>query len=240
MTTTTTITPTLAVERAALDRVTVDFYRDIHKGIRGELFGVTQAAGAADPGDREIVSAVADRITALVRLLVSHAEHEDAFIAPLVEQHAPRLADRIAREHEAIEGQMARLEILADRARDAARVERRAHAHRLYLALASFTADYLQHQAVEELEVGPALGAAIGADELAAVHHALVASIPPDEMAAALRVMIPAMNVDDRAELLGGMKAGAPAEVFAGVRALARSVLPPADFGALDARLAAA
>ncbi len=49
--------------------------------------------------------------------------------------------------------------------------------------------------------------------------------------------MIPAMNIDDRTELLGGMRAGAPAEVFEGVWGLTGSVLPAADFAALGARL---
>ena len=49
--------------------------------------------------------------------------------------------------------------------------------------------------------------------------------------------MIPAMNVDDRAELLGGMQAGAPPEVFAGVWSLVGSVLEPADHAALARRL---
>ena len=49
--------------------------------------------------------------------------------------------------------------------------------------------------------------------------------------------MLPAMNIDDRAELLGGMRAGAPAEVFDGVWGLAGSVLDPTDLAALATRL---
>ncbi len=56
-------------------------------------------------------------------------------------------------------------------------------------------------------------------------------------MARSLAVMLPAMNVDDRTELLGGMKAGAPAEVFQEVWGLASSVLDPADVEALAVRL---
>ena len=56
-------------------------------------------------------------------------------------------------------------------------------------------------------------------------------------MARSLAVMLPAMNLDDRAELLGGMRAGAPAEVFQGVWSLAGSVLAPADRAALATRL---
>ena len=56
-------------------------------------------------------------------------------------------------------------------------------------------------------------------------------------MAQSLAFMLPAMNVDDRTELLGGMQAGAPPEVFAGVWSLVGSVLDPADTKALAARL---
>lgn len=83
----------------------------------------------------------------------------------------------------------------------------------------------------------PALEAAVGVEAVVAMHQAILASIPPDEMARSLALMIPAMNIDDRAGLLGGMRAEAPAEVFEGVWGLAGSVLDPADLRALAARL---
>ncbi|HVM63664.1 MAG TPA: hypothetical protein VMU14_02300 [Acidimicrobiales bacterium] len=45
------------------------------------------------------------------------------------------------------------------------------------------------------------------------------------------------MNIDDRAELLGGIKLRAPAEVFGAIWGLTRSVLTPADVRAVAARL---
>jgi hypothetical protein len=65
----------------------------------------------------------------------------------------------------------------------------------------------------------------------------LVASLTPEEMTIGFSFMLPAMNLEDRTELLGGMKAGAPPEVFAGVWRLVQSVLEPADYTALAARL---
>jgi hypothetical protein len=56
-------------------------------------------------------------------------------------------------------------------------------------------------------------------------------------MARSLAVMLPAMNVDDRCELLGPMRAAAPAEVFESVWSLTGSVLTPADLGAVATRL---
>ena len=80
----------------------------------------------------------------------------------------------------------------------------------------------------------PALERAIGVDAVVGIHLAMVGSIPPQTMAESLAFMLPAMNVVDRTELLGGMRMSAPPEAFAGVIDLARSVLAPADFQALD------
>ena len=69
------------------------------------------------------------------------------------------------------------------------------------------------------------------------IHQAILGAIPPQEMAQSLALMLPAMNVDGRTELLGGMREGAPAEVFEGVWSLAGSVLDPTDLAAVARRL---
>ena len=126
---------------------------------------------------------------------------------------------------------------LADEAVDTAGVTQRFQTHHLYVELASFTGTYLEHQDTEERLVMPALEAAIGVDTVAEINGRIIGSIPPDEMAAGLAVMLPAMNIEDRVEMLGGMQAGAPAEVFAGVWGLAGTVLTAPDYSALAARL---
>jgi hypothetical protein len=50
-------------------------------------------------------------------------------------------------------------------------------------------------------------------------------------------LMLPAMNIEDQVELLGGMQAGAPPEVFGGMLGLAHSVLDPTRYAALARRL---
>jgi hypothetical protein len=217
--------------------VTLDLYRDIHKGIRNELFAVTSEAGSVDPADRSGRTGVAEHVRTVVELLVSHAEHEDAAIQPTMELQLPTLAEKVAVDHATIDGRLVELQALADTAAEATRAEQRGWTHRLYLELASFTAAYLEHQDVEERVVMPALESAIGFESVLAIHQAIISNIPPDEMARSLGVMLPAMNLDDRAELLGGMQAEAPPEVFAGVWGLAGSVLAGPDHAALAARL---
>lgn len=217
--------------------VAVDLYRDIHKGIRTLLFAATERAGRTDPSDPAQRAALAADVTRLAFVLDSHAEHEDAAILPALEIHLPDLAAAIVGTHATLEPRVAALAAAATAFSSVHAGDARRAGHELYLALASFTGDYLAHQDDEERVVMPALEAAVGVEAVLAIHEAIVSSIPPDEMAMSLGFMLPAMNVDDRTELLGGIKAGAPAEVFGGVMALAGSVLPADDVAALAARL---
>jgi hypothetical protein len=217
--------------------VTEDLYRDIHKGIRVELFAVVAEAGRLDPGERASRVDLAGHIGSVVELLVGHAGHEDRHVQPAIEIHLPDVADQIASDHVALECRMELLQEMAAVAVDAPTADQPARSHQLYLELASFTSAYLEHQDIEERVVMPALEAAIGAESTAGIHQAIIGGIPPDEMAMSLAIMLPAMNVDGRAALLAGVRAGAPAPVFEGVWGLAGSVLAPADHRAVAVRL---
>lgn len=232
-----TITEESTTTGAGFELVAFDLYRDIHKGIRSELFAVTTSAGQTDPGDDAAVCALATHVRDVHALLESHAEHEDVVIQPLVEVHLPRIAEQVAVDHLTFERRTESLVALAADTAGAAAGDRRRMAHLLYVDLASFAGAYLAHQDLEERVLMPALQAAVGFEAVLGMHQQIVGSIPPDEMARSLAFMLPAMNVDDRADMLGGMRASAPAEVFDGVWGLAGSVLEPADLTALARRL---
>ena len=102
-----------------------------------------------------------------------------------------------------------------------------------YLALAAFTAEYLEHLAFEEQQVMPALNAAMSDDELAEVTGVIRGSVPPDDMCVFIRYMAPAMNHSERVDMLGGMHAGAPPEIFELFRAAAEGCLAPEDYRAV-------
>lgn len=232
-----TITEQTTTAGAGFELVAIDLYRDIHKGIRSELFAVTSAAGQTDPADATAMAALAAHVADVHALLESHAEHEDVVIQPALELHQPLLAEHVAADHVAFERRTASLVALAGDAGAAPPGDRRRLAHLLYLDLAAFTGAYLAHQDLEERVIMPALQAAVGLDAVLDMHQQIVGSIPPDEMARSLALMLPAMNLDDRADMLAGMRAGAPPEVFDGVWGLAQSVLQPADARALERRL---
>ncbi|MCB0962159.1 MAG: hemerythrin domain-containing protein [Acidimicrobiales bacterium] len=215
----------------------VDLYRDIHKGIRAELFAITMAAGDADPLDRAARAALAAHVTQVAGVLESHAHHEDAHVDEPLRAVAPELAERVDADHHRLEADFAAAAALAGELVGASGTDRRGGLQLLHLQLSAFTADYLRHQLTEERVVMPRLAEALGPEDLGAINGAIISSIPPDEMAMSLSFMLPAMNADDRAELLGAMRAGAPAEVFEGVMGLARTVLDPAELRATRDRL---
>jgi len=221
----------------SLRQVAFDLYRDIHKGIRAELFSVTAQAGHVDPADRCGRAALAERVRDVRDVLILHAEHEDTEITPVMQTVLAHLATRVEAEHTALEARLDQLQAMADDAADAVTDEHRFATHRLYLELASFTSAYLAHQDVEERIVMPALEAAVGVDAVIRIHTAIISSIPPAQMATSLAFMLPAMNLEDRFDLLSGIRHGAPPEAFAGVWGLAQSVLAPSDTSALADRL---
>ena len=217
--------------------VSHDLYRDIHKGIRAELFALTGSAGRLDPHDCAGRADFAQHVGSVVDWLVVHAEHEDTHLQPALERIAPDIAPRVTGDHAVLEARMADIRALANASVDAPGVELPGRVHALYLDLASFTSDYLAHQDLEEREIMPVLDRALAFEELLAIHQAIVGSIPPPELAKGLAIMLPAMNIDDRTELLGGMRMSAPAPVFQAVWSLAGSVLEPTDVRDLATRL---
>ena len=221
----------------AIEAVTCDLYRDIHKGIRSNLFELTGFLGRLDPSDRAERAQAADNLRWTVGFLVDHAEHEDVPSSPHSRRTCRPWPTPWPPTTNGSRPGWRTWRRWPPRSSTPRRARSGHAVHRLYLDVAEFTSTYLAHQDFEERVVMPSLEVAIGVEAVVKINEAIIGSIPPQEMAEALGVMVPAMNVDDRAEMLGGIRAGAPAEVFAGIWGLAGSVLSPKDHDALASRL---
>jgi len=218
----------------------IDLYRNVHKGLRLELLQFLVDLGRADLGSAEGTQRLDERFSSLVFLLERHAHHEDAFVAPVIRSAAPELARALTEEHREYDRRLLDLQRGLKRLGGAAGTRRLELGHQLYLGLEAFVSAYLAHLNREEVQASPVLWNAFSDEELAGIQDALVASIPPDEKSEFMKLMLSAMNIDERTEMLVGVRAGAPPEVFAALRELAEVTLDAGDFGALVQRLAAA
>lgn len=214
-----------------------NFYRDIHKAIRRMMMNLLVAGGRTDFMDVKAARAYADEVREAFAGLTDHAEHENAFVGPLVVEHAPHLAQLVGPAHDDQEGAIrALVQQLGAIAPGTAGSAARGHA--FVVRLSSFFGELLTHMAEEEELIMPALWRAMTDEELMNVHHRLLATIPPEKMVVVLSVMLPALNDPERVELVTGIRTSAPEPVFAMVMGVARAVLADGDLAVLEAAIA--
>jgi hypothetical protein len=217
-----------------------DLYAGIHKALRLFMSDTLVRVGSTDPADDGAVAGTLGQVEALLAGCQAHLAKENGYVHPLLEAAAPGSAARVAAEHAEHEEAIASLRDLAAWVRHAAQAQRAAALHRLYGALAGFVAHNLEHMQLEETEHNAVLWAHYSDIELRAAHDRLVASIPPQEMMALIGWFMPALSAPERAGMLAGIRAGAPAPVFDAVLDVARSRLPAAEMRKLAATLGVA
>lgn len=213
----------------------IDLYREVHKGLRLALFELAEEAGAIDPSDTDDVAAFAELFGEIDMMLAVHHDHEDGeHLADLIATHAPEAGQQIDAAHARIDEQLDELRPLVGGLTGPA-----PQPTVVYDAVVQLVADYLDHMRHEETVVMPALQDAATPDDLMAITMAIRSSVPPPQMCVFLRYMLPAMNPDERTSTLGGMKMGAPGEVFEMFWNVAGASLSETDLAVVAERIGA-
>lgn len=224
-------------ESAALPHGRWDLYGPVHKGLRLATTEFMTRMGRTDFSERSC-EALLQELKAHLELCAEHLAHEEAFIHPALESRRGDSAMRLTRQHADHRQSFAELHRLIDAVLAAEVAERPARARELYLAYSVFVAEDLAHMHEEETVTWPLLCSLFTDEELADIEMSIIGSLTPQANMDFMRLMIPAMNPQERAALLGGMKANAPPEAFnAVIEGVARPVLAAADFDDLAARL---
>jgi hemerythrin-like domain-containing protein len=202
-----------------------DIYAFIHKGLRAFMAHTLVRVGRLDPDDAAEVAEVSAEVRALIAISRSHLEHENAVVHTAMNERAPGSAALIESEHEHHVQALDELEALLARvAGDAAA------ARALYRALAVFVAENFEHMQREETDHNAVLWATHTDAEILALEHRIVGSLSPDEAQLSMRWMLPHMAPAERAAMLGGMRAQAPAEAFDGLLSVIRPLLGGRDW----------
>jgi hypothetical protein len=215
-----------------------NIYMIIHKALRGFMTDVLHRWGRMDVSDECERAEAVQQARALLAMCRGHVHHENNFIHLAIEKRRPGHTARIAREHVEHLQEIEHLETSVAELQSASVAERAVVAERIYRALGLFVAQNFVHMAIEETDHHRALTEVYSDAEILAIEHAIVTSLSPEEAFADLRWMIPQINATERAFMLGGMRRGAPPEVFKLVMELAREALSQRDFYKLEKALA--
>jgi hypothetical protein len=216
-----------------------NIYNDIHKALRFFMSDTLQRVARMDAADDADVASGLAQARDLLATLDAHLRHEGRFVHAAMEARSPGSTAATEHDHADHVAAIATLGTLCTRVEATAGAVRAAHVGHLQRALAAFVGENFVHMHMEETDNNAVLWQHYTDEELFAIERAIVASIPPEESGFIMQWMIPALNPAERAQLLRGMRAGAPAPVFEGVYGLAKSLLDEADGRKLDLALAA-
>lgn len=214
-----------------------DPYALIHKALRKAQCDMLVRLGQADFKNPATTSLLTD-LRQLLTFGSQHIAHEEVFVHPVLKARAPGATDALDAQHGSHRAAFETLEDLIAQLAVAPADEKAAFGRRLYLTYSAFVAHDLEHMLEEETVGNAQLWALFSDDELHQIERAIVASLTPEKAMLSMKLMIPAINRDERAILLGGMKAHAPKPAFDAVmEVIARNVLSREDFADLEQRL---
>ncbi|MGQ9367910.1 hemerythrin domain-containing protein [Azospirillum sp. ST 5-10] len=215
-----------------------EIYRLIHKGLRAFMADTLLAVGSLDGDDEAAVADALGRVRGLADFCRRHLEHENGFVHPAMEARAPGSTRDTAGDHEHHEADIEALESAVAEVASRRGAERAAAAQALYRRLCVFVGENLVHMEQEEGRNTAVLWRTHSDEELMALERAIVAAQPPEEQMLGLRWMVAAATPAERAELLGGVRAAVPPEVFGGILDTVMRPLAAADRAKLQRALA--
>ena len=203
----------------------VDIYVHIHKALRALMSDTLLAVGRLDTEDEQEFEQVSHRVLQLADACESHLTHENESVHTAMDAREPGASQCIAGEHVEHVLAIEQLRLLVARMRASQGTARARAALDLYRELAVFVGHNFVHMQVEETVHNGVLWARYRDEELLALNGRIVAQLPPEEAMFWMRWMIPALSPMERLQVLGGMKAEAPAEAFAAVLDQVRPLL---------------
>lgn len=208
-------------------------YHLVHKGIRACMSETLVRLGRVDVASPDSVSAALAAVAELLQMCAEHLDHENNFLHTAMERAQPGSAKRCAGDHDHHLKTIAELEARLAAAREAEGPSRERALKVLYRLLALFVAENFEHMEVEESENTALLQAHYTDQDLLEIEHAIHAHIKPERMMVWLRWMLPNVTRQQRAEMMKGMQAGMPPEVFATILEMVKPHLSEAERVAL-------
>ncbi len=213
-------------------------YRPIHKAMRHILFSTSRQVGLADFTDGAVTQECLADLDRTIGFLREHKGYEEAHIHRPLETKLPGVSARFAEDHEEDELLIAEIEQLGARIRNAGEAQRVVMGIELHERFNAYVGRYLGHLYREETELQKVLWDNFTDAELIAIRAAIFRDIPTGRRGELLPDMCASYNPDEISMVLKNIKAHAPPEVFQRLTQIAESVMQPAMWAKVRARIA--
>jgi hypothetical protein len=211
----------------------LDIYSSIHKALRALMADTLFKLGRMDPDDPQDVAQTAQDVRRLLDVCRSHANHENRFIHPLLEAHAPGASRAVVYEHADHEEEAGRIGAAAAGLMTCVAGERAPAAAALYRSLALFIASNFEHQHLEETVHNAVLWTHCTDAEIMTLHDALAESNAPEELLFILRWLVPAMPPAERAATMQRLRCRAAPAAFQAAMDVVRAHLSEGEWSRL-------
>lgn len=203
-----------------------DLFTFIHKAIRSMIYNAASKLQSADFADANETEVLLTSLEHDLGLLHEHAVHEDDIIFPEIVNSEPEMIEILNDEHKTLEEKLNKIKTQIEKTNlTTDNTKRLKLGSRLNQMFNDFAASYLAHMNHEEATVLEASFKYLTDDELAAIRTRIQTKIPPERYKIWMHWMLKSLNNSELIGLLGGMKAGAPPQVFENVVRAAQYVV---------------
>jgi hypothetical protein len=206
-----------------------NIFNQIHKGLRAFLYETANLLQQTDFTIAEEANIATHQLTEVLELFDKHADTEDHFILPVLEQFEPAVSSLFAEEHIQDHALSNRLRSLLNIFADAETADEQIQAgSAIKVSFVEFMVFNLNHMAKEESELNRLLWKYQTDGQLMTINQAIVAKVLPEDMARYAKWMMRGLNNTEISHWLQEVKNNAPTFVFHSLIEMAETELPEA------------
>jgi hypothetical protein len=204
-----------------------NIFNQIHKGMRAMLYSTGSLLQQTDFSIADEAHLTMQQLDELIMLFDKHADNEDNFVLPVLEQFEPAVTSLFEEEHvqdHALSNRLRKLKTMFEEAEtDEERLET---GNAIKLSFVEFMIFNLNHMAKEESVLNKLLWKYQTDEQIVSINHAIVAKTLPADMNRYAKWMVRGLNNAEIIHWLNEVRESSPEFVYYGLIEMVETDLP--------------
>jgi len=212
-------------------------FNQIHKGLRCMMYDTAVQLQQTDFASATAADAV-NQLETVLNIFDEHAHHEDTFILPHVQTHAPHLVESFEKDHVTDHKLSADLrEHIAEWKNAQTNPAKTTAGNHIFYAFNDFIAFNLYHMNREENELLNTLWQHYTDEQILGMQQQILQTIAPETMLIEATWMMRAISNHEILYWMKGVQATAPAPMYEGLKQIAQKELPAERWHLISSQL---